>query len=101
MDMIYLETDDDEKSTYIVKDMEEITDVRSSSKGLVVSLKGEGSRFMPKLVERIKNEGIEIESVNLKKPTLDDVFVHFTGRGIREENQDKKKNNFMMSGRGH
>jgi ABC-2 type transport system ATP-binding protein len=46
---------------------------------------------MPKLVERIRNERIEIKSVNLKKPTLDDVFIHFTGRGLKEENQEKKK----------
>ncbi len=90
-DMIYLETDDDEKATRIIKGMMEVNYVRSSSKGLVVSLKEEGTRFMPKLVERIRNERIEIKSVNLKKPTLDDVFIHFTGRGLKEENQEKKK----------
>ena len=100
-DMIYLETNNDEKSTIITKGMKEISDVRSSSKGLVVSLKEEASHFMPKLVERIRKEGIEIKSVNLKKPTLDDVFIHFTGRGLREENQDKKMSKAMMSGRAH
>jgi len=104
-DMIYIETDNDEETTRIIKDVEEIKDVRSSSKGLVVSLKKEGSRFMPKLIEKIRKEGIEIESINLKKPTLDDVFIQFTGRGLREENQNKKKMMGMMSmgmrGRGH
>jgi ABC-2 type transport system ATP-binding protein len=90
-DMIYLETGDDEKATRIIKGIMEVNYVRSSSKGLVVSLKEEGTRFMPKLVERIRNERIEIKSVNLKKPTLDDVFIHFTGRGLKEENQEKKK----------
>lgn len=99
-DMIYIETDNDEETTRIIKDVEEIKDVRSSSKGLVVSLKKEGSRFMPKLIEKIRKEGIEIESINLKKPTLDDVFIQFTGRGLREENQNKKKL-MGMSGRGH
>jgi len=99
-DMIYIETDNDEETTRIIKDVEEINDVRSSSKGLVVSLKKEGSRFMPKLIEKIRKEGIEIESINLKKPTLDDVFIQFTGRGLREENQNKKKL-MGMSGRGH
>lgn len=91
MDMIYLETGDDEKATGIVKRMTEINSVRNSSKGLIVSLKEEGTRFMPKLVERIRNERIEINSVNLKKPTLDDVFIHFTGRGLREENHENTK----------
>ena len=91
MDMIYLETGDDEKAASIVTHMMEINSVRNSSKGLIVSPKEEGTRFMPKLVERIRNERIEIKSVNLKKPTLDDVFIHFTGRGLKEENHENTK----------
>jgi ABC-2 type transport system ATP-binding protein len=98
MDMIYLETGDDEKAAQIVKRMAEINAVRSSSKGLVVSLNEEGTRFIPKLVERIRKERIEIKSVNLKKPTLDDVFIHSTGRGLKEENQENTKNKMMMFG---
>jgi ABC-2 type transport system ATP-binding protein len=98
MDMIYLETGDDEKATSIVKRMAEISSVRNSSKGLIVSPKEEGTRFMPKLVERIRNERIEIKSVNLKKPTLDDVFIQFTGRGLREENHENTKNKMVHGG---
>jgi len=31
-----------------------------------------------------KEEGIEIKTINLRKPTLEDVFLHFTGKTIRE-----------------
>lgn len=96
-DMIYLETDKDEKSTQILKKISEIKKIKSSSKGLVISLNVEGSRFLPKLIKKIENEGIEIKSVNLKKPSLDDVFIHFTGRELRE-NQEKKKNKSIMGG---
>jgi ABC-2 type transport system ATP-binding protein len=99
MDMIYLETGDDEKATGIVKRMAEINSVRNSSKGLIVSLKEEGTRFIPKLVERIRNEQIEINSVNLKKPTLDDVFIHFTGRELKEENHENTKNKMVHGGK--
>ena len=88
MDMIYLETGDDEKAAGIVKRMAEVNSVRASPKGLIVSLKEEGARFMPKLVERIIKENIEITSVNLRKPSLDDVFIRYTGRGLREENHE-------------
>ena len=63
----------------------------------MISLNVEGSRFLPKLIKKIENEGIEIKSVNLKKPSLDDVFIHFTGHELRE-NQEKKKNNSIMGG---
>ena len=99
--MIYLETDNGEKTARLVKDMKEVTAVRPSSRGLAISLSDEGQRFMPKLVERVRGEKIEIKSVNLKKPTLDDVFMHFTGRGLREGEQEKKKNNIGNSGGGH
>jgi len=90
MDMIYLETDDDSKSTQIIESMGVATGVRSSAEGLIVSLR-DGSQCMPKLVEKIREENIEIKNVNLKKPTLDDVFIYFTGRGLREENGEAQK----------
>ncbi len=92
MDMIYLETDNDKKTASIAQRMTEINSVHNSSKGLIVYLKEEGTRFLPKLVERIRKENIEIKSVNLKKPTLDDVFIQFTGRGLKEENHENTKN---------
>ena len=98
MDMIYLVTGDDEKVASMVKRMAEINAVRCSSKGLIVSLKEEGTQFMPKLVERIRNGRIEIKSVNLKKPTLDDVFIHFTGRGLKEENQENSNKKMVYGG---
>lgn len=84
MNMIYLETNDDLQSTQIIKAMGVAGFVRSSAEGLIVSLKG-GSQCMPKVLEKIREENIEILNVNLKKPTLDDVFIYFTGRGLREE----------------
>jgi len=95
-DMIYLETKNDEKTTGILKEMKEIKDVKSSSKGLVISLKTEATQFMPKLIEKIKNEEIEAININIKKPTLDDVFIHYTGRGLRDESKEQSPMMSMM-----
>jgi ABC-2 type transport system ATP-binding protein len=86
-DMIYLQTDDDAKSARIAEDIGVASVVRSSAEGIIISLK-DGSQHMPKLIERIREEKVEIMNVNLKKPTLDDVFLYFTGRGLREDNND-------------
>jgi hypothetical protein len=40
-------------------------------------------------MNRLREKGIEIVSVNLKKPTLDDVFVYHTGRDIRNAGAEK------------
>ncbi len=45
-----------------------------------------GEKKIPKIVGLAKEKGIPIKSVNLHKPTLDDVFLHYTGKTIREEN---------------
>jgi ABC-2 type transport system ATP-binding protein len=86
--MVYLETTNDDKAIKIVKELSEVTGVRLFSNGFLVDLKTEGAHFMPKILDSIRNEKIQVSSVNLKKPTLDDVFIYFTGRGLRENNYD-------------
>ena len=44
-----------------------------------------GAEFIPRLVGEL---GIAIKSVDLHRPTLDDVFLKLTGRAIREEEAD-------------
>lgn len=44
-----------------------------------------GGRRIPEIVNLVSSSGVILESVELHKPTLDDVFLTFTGRNIREE----------------
>jgi ABC-2 type transport system ATP-binding protein len=48
---------------------------------LVVS---NGENIIPHLLDNLKAGGIEVEAVSLKKPTLDDVFLKYTGARIEE-----------------
>lgn len=43
---------------------------------------------------------ITVDSVTLKTPSLEDVFIHYTGRTIREEEAGAKEN-FRMHARIH
>ena len=90
MDIIYLKTDQDEKAFKTIKNMREIKNIRKAPSELMISVE-DGQKNMPRLIEQIRIQGIEIKSVYLKKPTLDDVFIHYTGRHFREEEQEKKK----------
>ena len=50
-----------------------------------VILKMERAEFrIPAIMELAAHEGIAIRAVNLRKPSLEDVFLHLTGRGLRE-----------------
>jgi len=44
-----------------------------------------GDRQIPELMNLAQQTGARIRSVNLRQPSLEDVFLHFTGRTIREE----------------
>ncbi len=44
-----------------------------------------GEKKIPKILAMASKKGIKVNSVNLRKPSLDDVFIHYTGKTIREQ----------------
>jgi ABC-2 type transport system ATP-binding protein len=48
-----------------------------------------GERRIPQLINVARENGVNITCVHLRKPSLEDVFLHFTGRTIREEEASK------------
>jgi len=55
-----------------------------------------GEKRIPGLIEAAKKIGVTVDSVNLHKPSLDDVFLHFTGRTIREQEVGRNEQNREM-----
>ena len=47
----------------------------------------DGEKFLPRLFNELDTK---IDSIELRKPTLDDVFLSLTGRKIREEEASSK-----------
>jgi ABC-2 type transport system ATP-binding protein len=43
-----------------------------------------GHHSIPQILERLLKRGIEVHGVRMIEPSLDDVFLHFTGRGFVE-----------------
>ena len=54
---------------------------RRGEESIVVSVV-DGEAQVPSLIEVV---GVPVRSVHVHRPTLDDVFLHFTGREIRQE----------------
>ncbi len=96
MDVIYLKTDQNEKALQLIEEMKEPKKLRKTPLELLISVEN-GPQTVPKLIEQIRNNGIEIKSINLKKPTLDDVFIQYTGRHLKEEQE--KTNQIKLEGR--
>jgi ABC-2 type transport system ATP-binding protein len=59
--------------------------VRRGQKDLVISAE-DGEAAVPRLIEAA---GVRVRSVDVHRPSLDDVFLHYTGRQIRDENAER------------
>ena len=89
MDVICLKTDQNEKAFELIEEMKEQKNLRKSPSELIISV-DDGPKTMPKLIEKLRNNKVEIKSINLKKPTLDDVFIQYTGRRLKEEQKNNQ-----------
>jgi ABC-2 type transport system ATP-binding protein len=62
-----------------------VTSVDPQSAGMYRLLTSNGSLTTTQLVEMTVSTGDTIKSLNVQNTTLDDVFVHYTGRQLRDE----------------
>jgi ABC-2 type transport system ATP-binding protein len=63
----------------------EVTSIRHEGAAMYRILTGNGSRSTTQLVELAVQEGVGVKSLSVQNTTLDDVFVHYTGRQLRDE----------------
>jgi ABC-2 type transport system ATP-binding protein len=70
-----------------------VTSVQAQSAGFYRVLTSSGSRTTMQLVELAASLGETLTSLSVQNTTLDDVFVHYTGRQLRDE---QVKAVFMM-----
>jgi ABC-2 type transport system ATP-binding protein len=62
-----------------------VTDVQSQSAGVYRILTSNGSKTTTELVEMSSGIGETLTSLSVQNTSLDDVFVHYTGRQLRDE----------------
>ncbi len=68
-----------------LKELAGVTSVESQSAGMYRLLTSNGSLTTTQLVEMVTSSGDAIKSLSVQNTTLDDVFVHYTGRALRDE----------------
>jgi ABC-2 type transport system ATP-binding protein len=92
-DRVMIQTDDNEAA--IAELAERFGIDARISEGQVTFGVPAGEQFVPRLFAEL---GVPIKSVNVSRPTLDDVFMAYTGNTIRdaEEDQSRHRNRVMM-----
>lgn len=77
--------------------LDDVTSVQHEGAGMYRVLTGNGSRTTTGLVELAVEKDVPIKTLSVQNTTLDDVFVHYTGRQLRDELQ--KAYQFVMPDR--
>lgn len=89
--LISLQTADHRKDNFreLVSQLDWVKNVEEYGNSLLLSVEGHDGR-VPELIDFADRNGFEVISINERKPSLEDAFVHFTGRTIRDaEGSDK------------
>jgi ABC-2 type transport system ATP-binding protein len=84
-DIIYLETDNNGAAIQLLKGLPQVREIKEKSQGFLLMVNEDGTKVLPIIIDTLRNAGMEITTINLKKPTMDDVFVFYTGKELRDE----------------
>lgn len=93
---VHFKGESDERQARLEK-LAGVTGVESHGTGNYRLLTGSGSETTTQLVEMARTTNDPILALNVQNTTLDDVFVYYTGRQLRDE--QVKAHSFMMPDR--
>jgi ABC-2 type transport system ATP-binding protein len=79
-----------------LRKLPDVTDVQSQSAGVYRVLTSNGSRTTTQLVEMAAGLGEDLTSLSVQNTSLDDVFVHYTGRQLRDEQVKAQMTSWAM-----
>ncbi len=65
--------------------LEDVTSVQPVGADMYRILSSNGSKTTTELVELAVKSNVQVKSLSVQNTTLDDVFVHYTGRQLRDE----------------
>ena len=92
-DVITLACDDLNKLKNKLEEENWISKIKQHETTLTLGVE-KGDEKIPIIIEIAQKINVKIKSISVRKPTLDDVFLSYTGRTIRD---DEQKNNLENS----
>jgi ABC-2 type transport system ATP-binding protein len=91
-DIITLTFNSEDEAAKMVEHYKQNGSTKVTSTGTSIRITAtDGERTIPELMKISTDLNLHIESVSLRKPTLDDVFLHHTGKNIRYSGPDDRK----------
>jgi ABC-2 type transport system ATP-binding protein len=75
-----------EDGAVALRALQEVREVSADGR-LLRSRVSDGARAVPSILGALDAHGISVESVTMHRPSLDDVYLHYTGRDFRAEDE--------------
>ena len=85
-DRIELEINGDvEKALAVIRMQPNVHDASVDERGAIIISLDDGAHAMPKLIGQLDEAWAEVSSIRLERISLEDVFLRFTGKRLRDE----------------
>lgn len=97
-DVIHIRVADGQAASQLLRQQAQL-EAQPGPDGLMVEV-ADGPRRIPELVGLLEGAGIAVQAINLRRPSLEDVFIKLTGRAIRAETADTTQALGRRMGRG-
>jgi len=87
-----IDNNEEKKSNLIskIKEIEYVKDISTNQNGITV-FSSKGTEVIPLIFQLSSSFEIKINSISLTKPSLDDVFISYTGRELRDDTDNFNK----------
>jgi ABC-2 type transport system ATP-binding protein len=88
-DIITLAIQKDEDITGLISKVEHVKDVKKENGSYIIK-SSNGELTAPLIIETLRNKGYVVTRLSLAKPTLNEVYLQYTGRSMRDAEESRE-----------
>jgi len=85
-DIINLSVNEDKDISNLIEEIENVREVKRTGNGYRIKVK-DGELTAPLIIETLRREGFKVTKLSLSKPTLNEVYLEYTGRSMRDQEE--------------
>lgn len=89
-DVMEVVIEEREDVTKIIERLTYVEEVRRRNDGSYIIRLGDGETSAPIIIENLRQNGYHVIKLSISKPTLDEVFLTYTGRALRDSEESKE-----------
>jgi ABC-2 type transport system ATP-binding protein len=94
-DIITLSIKQNVDITALVRKIEQVKEVRKENDSYMIKSEN-GEVTAPLIIEALRKEGYVVAKLSLTKPTLNEVYLHYTGKSMRDATDESRESAFAQ-----